>query len=83
MGQVSVVEFLTFQVVAVLAGPQIAGLDAVGLEELLVSHSKRLPDSLGYDLSLQTGGDTDKTESGFSTVVTVMSTLHLNARGIC
>lgn len=71
VGQVSVVEFLTFQVVAVLAGPQIAGLDAVDLEELLVSHSKRLPDSLGYDLSLQTGGDTDKTESGFSTVVTV------------
>lgn len=52
VGQVSVVELLTFQVVAVLARLQIAGFDAVGLKELLVSHSKSLTDSLGDDLSL-------------------------------
>lgn len=52
VGQVSIVELLTFQVVAVLARPQIAGLDAVGLKELLVGHSECLTDSLGYDLSL-------------------------------
>lgn len=52
VGQVSIVELLTFQVVAVLARPQITGLDAVGLKELLVGHSKSLTDSLRYDLSL-------------------------------
>lgn len=52
MGQVSVVELLTFQVIAVLARLQIFGLDAVGLEELLICDSKSLPNSLSYDLSL-------------------------------
>lgn len=70
VGQVSVVELLTFQVVAVLARPQIAGLDAIGLKELLVGHSERLADSLGYDLSLDGG---EKTDSGFNIVVTSMS----------
>jgi len=46
--QVSVVEFLCSQEVAVVPGPQLAGLDAVGLEELLVGHAERLADGLGY-----------------------------------
>lgn len=57
VGQISVVELLTFQVFTVFAGPQIAGLDAIGLEELLVGHCKRLTDGLGYNLSL--GGETE------------------------
>lgn len=57
VGQISVVEFLAFQVVTVLARPQIAGLDAAGLEKLLVGHSERLTDSLGYSLSLD--GETE------------------------
>lgn len=56
VGQVSVVELLSFQVVTVLARPQVADLDAAGLQKLLVGHSKRLPDGLGYGLSLD--GDT-------------------------
>lgn len=52
VGQVSVVELLTLQVVAVLARPQITGLYAIGLQELLVGHSECLANSLGYDLSL-------------------------------
>lgn len=57
VGQISVVELLTFQVFTVFAGPQIAGLDAIGLEELLVGHCKRLTDGLRYNLSL--GGETE------------------------
>lgn len=58
MGQVSVIQLLTLQVVAVLSRPQIAGLDAAGLEKLLVGDSERLTDSLGDDLSL--GGEREK-----------------------
>lgn len=50
--QVSVVELLTFQVVTVLARPQVTGLDAAGLKKLLVGYSECLTDSLGDDLSL-------------------------------
>lgn len=52
VGQVSVVELLTFQVVAVLARPEVTGFDATGLQELLIGHSERLTNSLGDDLSL-------------------------------
>lgn len=52
MGQISIVEFLTFQIAAVVPRLQIAGLDAIGLKELLVGHSKSLTDSLGDYLSL-------------------------------
>lgn len=70
MGQIPIVEFLTFQVVAVLPRLQIAGLDAGGLKELLVSHSKSLTDRLGNNLSL----DGKKIDSGFNIVVV---TIHL------
>lgn len=52
MCQISVVEFLTLQVVTVLARLQISCLHAVFLQKLLVSHSKSLTDSLGDDLGL-------------------------------
>lgn len=52
VGQIPIVEFLTFQIVAVLPWLQIAGLDAGGLKKLLVSHSKSLTDRLGNNLSL-------------------------------
>lgn len=52
VGQVSVVELLTLQVVTVLARPQVTGLDAAGLEKLLVGHAERLTDGLGDHLSL-------------------------------
>lgn len=58
VGQVSVVELLTFQIVTVLARPQITGLYAIGLQELLIGHSKCLTNSLGDDLSLD--GETGK-----------------------
>lgn len=51
--QIPVIEFLTFQVVTVLARLQISCFHAVFLQKLLVSHSKSLTDSLGYDLSLK------------------------------
>lgn len=52
MGQIPIVEFLTFQIAAVVPGLQIAGLDAVGVKKLLVSHSESLTDRLGDHLSL-------------------------------
>ena len=52
MGQVSVVELLTLQVVTVLAGPQVAGFETVGMQELLIGHSERLTNRLSYRLSL-------------------------------
>ena len=52
MGQVSIVELLGSQEVAVVPGPHLAGLDAVGLEELLVGHAEGLADGLGYGLGL-------------------------------
>lgn len=57
VSQISIVEFLTFQEITVLARPQIAGLHAVGLEKLLVGNSERLTNSLGYNLSLE--GETE------------------------
>ena len=63
VGQVSVVELLTLQVFTVLARTQMTRLDAAGLKELLIGHSERLADRLGYDLSLD--GGTQKTDSGF------------------
>lgn len=62
VGQVSVVELLAFQVVTVLARPQIAGFDAIGLKELLVGHTKCLANRLRYDLSLYRQKDGKKTE---------------------
>ena len=56
MGQVSVVEFLRSQEVAVVPGLHLAGLNAVGLEELLVGHAEGLPDGLGDGLGLGVGG---------------------------
>lgn len=58
VGQIPIVEFLTFQVVAILPRLQITGLDASGLKKLLVSHSKSLTNRLGNNLSLD-----EKTES--------------------
>lgn len=52
VGEISIVEFLTFQIAAVVPRLQIAGLDAVGLKELLVGHSESLTDRLGDNLSL-------------------------------
>lgn len=52
VGQISIVEFLTFQIAAVVPRLQIAGLDAIGLKKLLVGHSKSLTNRLGDDLSL-------------------------------
>lgn len=54
--QISVVQFLTFQVVAVLAGLQVRRLHAVFLQKLLVGHPESLTDGLGYDLSLKWRG---------------------------
>lgn len=53
MCQISVVEFLTFQVITVLARLQISCLHAIFVQKLLVGHSKSLTDRLGYDLSLK------------------------------
>lgn len=52
VGQIPIVEFLTFQIAAVVPGLQIAGLDAVGIKKLLVSHSESLTYGLGNNLSL-------------------------------
>lgn len=52
VGQVSVVELLTGQVVTVLPRLEITGFDAIGLKKLLVGHAERLTDSLSNDLSL-------------------------------
>lgn len=60
--QISVVEFLTFQVVAVLAGLQVRRLHAVFVQKLLVGHPESLTDGLGYDLSLKRGGRKRKRE---------------------
>lgn len=52
VGEISIVEFLTFQIAAVVPRLQIAGFDAIGLKKLLVGHSKSLTDRLGDNLSL-------------------------------
>jgi len=75
VGQVSVVELLTLQVVAVLSGPQVAGLDAAGLKELLVGHAEGLADGLGYDLGLD-GGHTSRFVKH---IIPSFLNLHLNA----
>lgn len=75
MGQVCIIELLTFQVVAVLARLQIAGLDATGLKELLVGNSKRLADSLSYDLGLD--GDAKALfRLPFSNHIFIIATFH-------
>lgn len=53
VGQVPIVELLCSQVVAVLSRPQLAGLDAIDLEELLVGHAECLAYGLGYGLGLE------------------------------
>lgn len=55
VGQISIVQFLTFQIVTVISRPEITALDTIFLEKLPVSHSKSLTNSLGYNLSL--GGE--------------------------
>lgn len=52
MHQVAVVELMSAQVVAVLARPQLGGLDAVGLQKQLIGHCESLAHGLGDDLRL-------------------------------
>lgn len=52
VGQLCVVLLLVLQGTAVLVWAQLAWVDAVGLQETLVGHTKCLPDGLGNDLGL-------------------------------
>lgn len=70
VGQIPIVEFLTFQIAAVVPGLQIAGLDAVGIKKLLVSHSESLTDRLGDNLSLVTM--TKINDQSYNNVIIVM-----------
>lgn len=52
MNQVSVIKFLSAEVIAVLARPQIAGFYSVRVQKLLIRNAKSLTDGLRDDLSL-------------------------------
>lgn len=52
VGQLCIVLLLVLKGTAVLARAQLTRVDAVGLQEALVSHTKCLPDGLSDDLGL-------------------------------
>lgn len=54
--EVVVVHVLSVEQVAVLPLAQVLGVDAVGPEELLVSHAEGLTDGLSDQLGLRDGG---------------------------
>lgn len=63
--KVVIVHFLCVDDVTVLFLAQVLWVDAIGSQELLVGHTERLTDGLGYELGLNPnkGQNTDKTQA--------------------